>query len=315
MQDVLGIPEGLDDFYTQPLRQQMHESGFTYQEVEALLDLGYLPQEMFLLTPEQKDVYVTAGRFRPHDSGPEELTNLLYGYIEGLDDYFANQPSALQTVVPQLVQYGTSELGRPLYYWRISNSQGPPKNRIMLTFAVHGYEGEVSCDGAHLVEQACQIAFFYCKNPKYLHNTELIVVPMVNPDGVMNPNGNAGFGRGQSRGIDINRDFLAGKFQAAESLALKTAVDRLSPDILIDFHGWYDETYGDPALAQVFAKHMDLPHADAGYGTRQGYLYGYAKSQGSRALLVEHNGLRVLNTSAILFSLNEIINLQSQQTS
>ena len=49
MQDVLGIPEGLDDFYTQPLRQQMHESGFTYQEVEALLDLGYLPQEMFLL--------------------------------------------------------------------------------------------------------------------------------------------------------------------------------------------------------------------------------------------------------------------------
>lgn len=307
----LGIPSdiGTDGIYTAEMRQRMQTHGFTYADVEALIDLGYTPDDMFLLTAEQKDVYAAAGMLTPYDGSLFELTTQLYSYIEGLDDYFtsAKDPSA---IVPELNRYGESVLGRPLYYWRIRRPDSPPKKKVMLTFAIHGWEGETSCDGAYLAEQACQIAFFYCRLPQYLRDTELILVPMVNPDGVMNRNGGHKFGRGQSQGIDMNRDFLAGEFHAPETVALSALMKAESPDIFIDFHGWFDECYGDPELGRAFSAHLGLAHVSEDYGTRQGYLYGYAKSLGMRSLLVEHSGFASVNTKDLILSLNLVMSLQ-----
>lgn len=305
----LGIPEsvGFDGFYTRDTRQKMLSLGFTYTDFESLIDLGYIPEEIFLLTSEEKDVYAAAGMFTPHES-LLELTKTLYSEIEGLDDYFTALGDQ-NTTVPELIQYGESVLGRPLYYYHIQNPNREPAKKIMLTFAIHGYEGEASCDGAYLAEQAYQIAFFYCLKPEYLENAELFIVPMVNPDGVMNRNGGTKFGRGQSQGIDMNRDFLSGKFEAPETAALRDLLKSVSPDVFIDFHGWYDESYGDAELGKAFAANLGLAHVSEDYGTRQGYLYGYAKSRGARALLVEHSGYASVNTKDLILSLNTIMRM------
>ncbi|HOP11846.1 MAG TPA: M14 family zinc carboxypeptidase [Oscillospiraceae bacterium] len=310
----LGIPEtvGFDGIYTRETRQMMLSLGFTYSDVEALIDQGYTTDEIFLFTTEEKDVYAVAGRFTPHES-LLELTKTLYSEIENLDDYFTSFGDE-NTIVPELIQYGESVLGRPLYYYHIKNPNREPTKKVMLTFAIHGYEGEASCDGAYLAEQAYQIAFFYCLKPQYLEDAELFIVPMVNPDGVMNRNGGEKFGRGQSQGIDMNRDFLKGQFKAQETVALRNLMKELSPDVFIDFHGWYDESYGDAELGRAFAANLGLAHVSEEYGTRQGYLYGYAKSQGARALLVEHSGYASVNTKDLILSLNIIMRMDLSQT-
>ena len=307
-----GIPDsvGFDGIYTPETRQKMIALGFTYFDVEALIDMGYSPAEIFLFTSEEKDVYAVAGRVTPHES-LLELTKTLYSYIEGLDDYFITFGDE-NVVIPELIQYGESVLGRPLYYYRIKNPNQEATKKVMLTFALHGYEGEASCDGAYLAEQAYQIAFFYCIKPQYLEDTELIIVPMVNPDGVMNRNGGTKFGRGQSQGIDMNRDFLKGEFKAQETVALRDLMKEFSPDIFIDFHGWYDESYGDAELGRAFATNLGLAHVSEDYGTRQGYLYGYAKSQGARSLLIEHSGYASVNTKDLILSLNIIMRMKLQ---
>ena len=302
---------GFDGVYTRDTRQKMLSLGFTYTDVEALLDMGYFIDEIFLFSPEEKNVYATAGRFTPHES-LLELTKKLYSEIEGLDDYFAAFGDGT-VVVPELIQYGESVLGRPLYYYHIKNPNREPAKKVMLTFAIHGYESEASCDGAYLAEQAYQIAFFYCLKPQYLEDTEVFVVPMVNPDGVMNRNGGEKFGRGQSQGIDMNRDFLKGEFKAQETVALKNLMKKLSPDVFIDFHGWYNESYGDAELGKAFATKLGLAHISEEYGTRQGYLYGYAKSLGMRSLLVEHSGYASVNTKDLILSLNIIMRMNMNQ--
>lgn len=310
----LGIPDsvGFNGIYTRDTRQKMLSLGFAYTDVEALIDFGYTIDEIFLLTAEEKDVYAAAGRFTPHES-LLELTKILYSDIEGLDDYFTAFGDK-SVVVPELIQYGESVLGRPLYYYHIKNPNREPAKKVMLTFAIHGYESEASCDGAYLAEQAYQIAFFYCLKPQYLEDTELYIVPMVNPDGVMNRNGGEKFGRGQSQGIDMNRDFLKGEFKAQETVALKNLMKKLSPDVFIDFHGWYNESYGDAELGRAFAANLGLAHISEEYGTRQGYLYGYAKSLGMRSLLVEHSGYASVNTKDLILSLNAIMRMDFNQT-
>ncbi len=305
----LGIPEsvGFDGTYTRETRQKMFALGFSYTDVESLIDMGYFIDDIFLFTPEEKDVYAAAGRFTPHES-LLELTKILYTDIEGLDDYFTAFGDK-SVVVPELIQYGKSVLGRPLYYYHIKNPNREPTKKVMLTFAIHGYESEASCDGAYLAEQAYQIAFFYCLKPQYLVDAELFIVPMVNPDGVMNRNGGVKFGRGQSQGIDMNRDFLKGEFKAQETAALRDLIKTVFPDVFIDFHGWYSESYGDAELGKAFAANLGLAHVSEDYGTRQGYLYGYAKSQGARSLLVEHSGYASVNTKDLILSLNTIMRM------
>jgi hypothetical protein len=135
----LGIPEsvGFDGIYTQETRQKMLALGFSYTDVESLIDMGYFIDDIFLFTPEEKDVYAAAGRFTPHES-LLELTKILYSEIEGLDDYFTAFGD--NVVVPELIRYGESVLGRPLYYYRIKNPSREPSKKVMLTFAIHGYE-------------------------------------------------------------------------------------------------------------------------------------------------------------------------------
>lgn len=67
-------------------------------------------------------------------------------------------------------------------------------------------------------------------------STRLVIIPLLNPDGIIAST------RDQASSIDINRDFLSGRFRAPETRAMKALLEQVRPDILIDFQGWLYET-------------------------------------------------------------------------
>lgn len=293
----LGIPEDVGySYYTEEIREQMLEHGIDYDTVEQLIDVGFIFPEMLEMSHEERCIRSFTHSFRHFDGSIEEMLELL----PKTEAYIAeNYPDIITKH-----QYGSSVQGRSLDAYFFSNCE-EPKQKIMLTFAMHGYEGDFRNDGAFLTESAYAIMLFYAENPEFLGEAQLIFCPMLNPDGVYAPK-NAKYGREQSKGIDMNRDFKKGLFRAAESIALRDFMQEVEPDILIDFHGWLNATYGDSSLAKIFNKHTKLYHWDKQYGSSQGYLIGYAHKQGIRSLLVEHEHFTEINSIGIIYALNEI---------
>ena len=294
---VLGIPEEVgEDFYTDQVRETMLQQGMEYQTVEQLLDAGYLFSEMVDMTREQRLVLGLTGRYgRFGGSAGELLESLPVAEAALLADY------------GELVQkwsYGTSRQGRSLDVYSMS-AVDAPKQTVMLTFALHGYEGGERHDGAYLTDSAYMMMRFYAQNPEFLGETRLVFCPMVNPDGVY-AGADSGYGREQSDGVDMNRDFGADGFRAAESIALRDLIASVQPDILIDFHGWLYATYGDTELAEIFDRYTGLYHWSDGYGIAKGYLVGHAHSLGIRALLVEHEHFTEIKYAGMLYAINEI---------
>jgi murein peptide amidase A len=100
-------------------------------------------------------------------------------------------------------------------------------------------------------------------------NTELLVVPTINPDGV------AAGSRGNARGVDLNRNFPfrwrplgggeysgTGPLSEPESRAAHRLILREKPDVTIWFHqpfGLVDKPEGNPFAARRFAQLIGLP--------------------------------------------------------
>lgn len=175
---------------------------------------------------------------------------------------------------------------------------------MLLTFAIHGFEGSWRNDGASLVQIANDVIREFSDHPEELQSTRLIVVPCVNPDGIWHGQTEKGVGRCNGQGIDINRDFdynwkyngesqyRTGKapFTTPEAQILRDLVLKEKPDIVIDFHGWLNATYGDPQLSEYFDKAFNVVNQkpvsmDKVY--MQQYFTGWA-SQFARAVLVEY---------------------------
>lgn len=109
---------------------------------------------------------------------------------------------------------GRSHEGRPIRYFRKGNPRSP--TRILVVGCVHGDE----CAGMAVTQRLVNLA-----RPVAL---DLWVVQNLNPDGLARGT------RGNSRGVDLNRDFPAATQR--ETRIARKLILRLKPDVTLWFH-------------------------------------------------------------------------------
>ncbi len=152
---------------------------------------------------------------------------------------------------------------------------GQGRDTVLILASIHGDEAA----GTPLVERLVDELTL---QPSHLRGRKVIVVPRVNPDGmVANTRRNA-------RGIDLNRNFPAGNFQAnasygsdplsePESRAVLDLINRYQPSRIISLHqplACIDYDGPGEDLAHTMAAHGPLPVRKL--GTRPGSLGAYA---------------------------------------
>ena len=109
---------------------------------------------------------------------------------------------------------GRSYAGRPIHAWRVGDPRSP--RRLLVVGCVHGNE----CEGMRVTQQLVNMV-----RPVAL---DLWVIQNLNPDGL------AARSRGNARGVDLNRDFLAATQR--ETRIARKLILRLRPDVTIWFH-------------------------------------------------------------------------------
>ena len=193
--------------------------------------------------------------------------------------------------------YGVSGLGQSLKYYKIGN--GP--NVAFAVFAQHGWEDAWAYDGIELVNIANRI-MSNLSSSGISSNWTLYIIPYANPDGITNGYTNNGPGRCTvSTSIDMNRCWPAnftpyytsrnytggGPLGAPEAVALRAFIQNnmgIHKKIILDIHGWLNQTYGSAEVAQYFGAQFGFGHSST-YGS--GYLETWGKSIGAESCLVE----------------------------
>lgn len=225
----------------------------------------------------------------------------------------ANNVAATYSNTTRL-EYGVSYQGRPLEAYLIKGN-GSNLKTIFMEFEVHGFEDEYAKDGKILVDLGNNIVEYYATNPDTLGDYQMIVVPSANPDGVIEGVNNTRvgngycFGRCTAAGVDMNRDFRNGYFQAQESQALKSLMSQYPMNIHLDFHGWENSVIGDSTIVNTFLTECGLSYNKSGrWGSGQGYVIEYTKDTfGAHSAIVEFRNSNSVDLESLENSINKIM--------
>jgi protein MpaA len=185
------------------------------------------------------------------------------------------QPRRTTPVLPAVaVEHriiGTSVQGRPI----MCTVLGKGQDVTLIMATIHGDEPV----GTPLVQR---LANYLQSKPSLLAGRKVVLLPLVNPDGMANNT------RYNAKGVDLNRNFAAGNwhnsaqngrspFSEPEAVAIASVIRQYSPDRIISIHqplACID--YDGPAwaLASHLAQHCDLPIRKL--GAQSGSLGSYA---------------------------------------
>ena len=197
--------------------------------------------------------------------------------------------------------------GEFLPFYKIGNGS----KKIFANFSTHGFEDLYNSDGAELTYIANQF-YEYLKiniTEDIVNEWTIYILPISNPDGQHNGWTNNGPGRTtlyswapENKGIDMNRCFpinyksMSGDrnyngtqpLQAfeAESLSNFILSHAGSQNIVIDIHGWLNETIGDNEIGKYYRNEYEINTHIKTYGS--GYLIQWARSiPNTRSMLLE----------------------------
>lgn len=219
--------------------------------------------------------------------------------------------------------YGTSGLkvsgdgrGTDLKYYKF----GKGNNVLFATFSIHGFEDSYNHDGSELTYIAEQFKnnLHNTTDANLINNWTIYILPNLNPDGQTHGWTNNGPGRNTlysqapgNKGIDMNRSWQTessytryyddrnyngtAPYQAYETKALRefllTHKSAVGQNILVDLHGWLNETIGDEGLGRYYRNQYGLSTHIYSYG--KGYLVNWARqslgngNRTARSVLVE----------------------------
>lgn len=190
--------------------------------------------------------------------------------------------------------------GTDLKYYKLGF--GP--NVLFTTFAVHGFEDSYFRDSKELTSTAEEFKNYLIEYNNYelFKNWTIYIFPTINPDG--QNYGWTSHGKGRTtlysaapnhKGIDINRNFFTDDyefyensrnyngtepFQAYEAVYLRDFLlskkSENGQTILVDLHGWLNQSIGDNELCEYYRKEFEITEHIVTYG--KGYLVNWAKN-------------------------------------
>lgn len=213
--------------------------------------------------------------------------------------------------------YGTSgkrqsgQGGYDLTYYKI----GKGSKHLFTTFSIHGFEDYYWKDGSELTYMANQFKDYLYNNlsEDLINEWTIYIFPNLNPDGQYDGWTNNGPGRTtvysnapNHQGIDMNRACSIGfqrmtsarnytgtaAFQAPEAAQLRDFIlgHQGSSNVLIDVHGWLNETIGDNGVGSYYRSEFGISKHIGSYGN--GYLINWARSlPNTRSMLLELPGV------------------------